>query len=232
MNLSIIIPCYNEEKTIIQILKKIHKNVNFDYEIIIIDDFSNDKTHEILLQNKDLYNTLIKNDKNYGKGFSLRKGFKIANGDLILIQDADLEYDPIDYKNLLKPLLDGNADVVYGSRFWGGGSRKIHFFWHTMANKILTLFCNIRTNLNLTDMECGYKVFKKEKLEEINLEENSFGFEPEITIKLAKKNISFYEVGVNYYGRSYKEGKKISFKDAVRAFYIIFFCYIGNDKKK
>jgi glycosyltransferase involved in cell wall biosynthesis len=228
MKISIIIPCYNEEKTIINILKKIKENINFDYEIIIIDDHSSDRTYEILLQNKNLYTILIRNDKNYGKGFSLKRGFKAAIGDIVIIQDADLEYDPVDYEHLLKPILDGRADVVYGTRFLGNGSRKIHFFWHTMANKILTFLCNIRTNLNLTDMECGYKVFKKKILEGINLEENSFGFEPEITIKLAKKKVSIYEVGVSYYGRSYEQGKKISLKDAIRALYIILFSYYRN----
>lgn len=225
MKVSIIIPCFNEEKTVIEILKKIKSNIEFEYEIIVIDDFSSDKTYEILLQNSNLYNILIKNDKNYGKGYAVRKGINVANGDIILIQDADLEYDPADYKKLLIPIINQEADVVYGTRFSGGSSRKIHFFWHTLANKVLTLICNIRTNLNLTDMECGYKLFKKDILNKIDLKENSFGFEPEVTIKIAKTNASFYEVGVNYYGRSYEEGKKISFKDAVKALYIICFCY-------
>ena len=161
MKVSIIIPCFNEEKTVIEILKKIKSNIEFEYEIIVIDDFSSDKTYEILLQNSNLYNILIKNDKNYGKGYAVRKGINVANGDIILIQDADLEYDPADYKKLLIPIINQEADVVYGTRFSGGSSRKIHFFWHTLANKVLTLICNIRTNLNLTDMNVGTNYLKK-----------------------------------------------------------------------
>ena len=225
MKISILIPCYNEEKTIISILQKIKSNIDFNNEIIVVDDFSSDNTYKLLSENSRLFDKLIKNEKNFGKGYSIRKSLKHASGDYVLIQDSDLEYDPADYKKLLIPIINQNADVVYGTRFYGGSSRKIHFFWHTLANKILTFLCNMRTNLNLTDMECGYKIFKKSLVNKIDLKENRFGFEPEITIKLSKIKASFYEVGINYYGRSYKEGKKISFKDALKALYIIFFCY-------
>ena len=225
MKISIIIPCYNEKNFILEILKKINQIKDLDYEIIIVDDASSDGSSEILKQNPNLYSKLVINEKNFGKGYSVKRGIEFATNEIILIQDADLEYDPQDYHKLLKPIENNKADVVYGTRFYGGNSRKIHFFWHTLANKILTFVCNIRSNLNLTDMECGYKVFKKTSIDEIDLNEERFGFEPELTIKLAKKKISFYEVGINYYGRSYKEGKKISIKDAFRALYIILFLY-------
>jgi len=225
MKVSIIIPCYNEEKYIIEILNRINAVKNLDCEIIIVDDASTDRSVDILKLNSNLYNELIINDMNYGKGYSVNKGIQKVNNEIIIIQDADLEYDPKDYHKLLEPIIDNNADVVYGTRFYGGKSRKIHFFWHTLANKILTFFCNVRTNLNLSDMECGYKVFKKNIIKNIDLKEQKFGFEPELTIKFAKKKYSFYEVGISYYGRSYKDGKKISLKDAFRALFIIFFLY-------
>jgi len=225
MKISIIIPCYNEKNYIIEILKKINSVKNLDFEIIIIDDASTDGSQDLIKLNSNLYTKLLINEKNYGKGYSVNKGIQEANNEIIIIQDADLEYDPNDYHNLLKPIINNNADVVYGTRFYGGSSRKIHFFWHTQANKLLTFFCNLRTNLNLSDMECGYKVLKKDVIKKIQLKEKRFGFEPELTIKLAKKKFSFYEVGVNYYGRSYKEGKKISLKDAFRALFIIFMLY-------
>ena len=225
MKISIIIPCYNEENYIIEILKKINSIKNLDYEIIIIDDGSTDETVNFLKLNSNLYTKLLLNNKNFGKGYSVNKGIQEANNEIIIIQDADLEYDPIDYHKLLIPIINNNADVVYGTRFYGGSSRKIHFFWHTLANKLLTFCCNIRTNLNLSDMECGYKVFKRNVMKDIQLNEKRFGFEPEITIKLAKRKFSFYEVGINYYGRSYNEGKKISLKDAFRALFIIFVLY-------
>ena len=225
MKVSIIIPCYNEKKYIIEILNRINNIENLDCEIIIVDDASIDGSVELLKLNSNLYTELLINDKNYGKGYSVNKGIQKANNEIIIIQDADLEYDPNDYTKLLRPIINNKADVVYGTRFYGGSSRKIHFFWHTLANKILTFCCNIRTNLNLSDMECGYKVFKKDVIKNIDLKEQRFGFEPELTIKLAKKNFSFYEVGINYYGRSYKEGKKISIKDAFRALFIIFMLY-------
>ena len=216
MLISVLIPCFNEKKTIEEIVTRINKLKNLDIEIIIIDDKSNDGTKEIL-QNKVNNNVskIIYNDKNYGKGYCIRKGLDIAKGDIILIQDADLEYDPKEYFKLIKPITDGNADVVYGSRFIGGDERRILFFWHTIANKLLTLLSNIFTNLNLTDMETCYKVFKKEIVKKIQLKENGFGFDPEITAKISKLKPRIYEIGISYFGRTYEDGKKINFKDAL-----------------
>ena len=218
MKVSIIIPCYNEQSTIREIINKINSQSNIEKEIIVIDDFSNDKTREIL--EKDLKNNIHKiilNERNYGKGYSIKKGIESASGDCIIIQDADLEYDPTDYKKLLDPIINDVADVVYGSRFIGTSERRVLYFWHTIGNKLLTLLSNIFSNLNLTDMEVGYKVFKSNVLKDINLVENRFGFEPEVTAKIAKKNIRIYEVGISYFGRKYSEGKKITWKDGFSA---------------
>jgi len=223
--ISVIIPCYNEKSTIEKVILNVKKNINLDKdEIIIIDDFSNDGTRKIL-ENLNSENNIkiIYNSKNFGKGYSLKSGINNSSGDIIIIQDADLEYDPNDYEKILRPFFEANADVVYGSRFLGGGKYvRIHFFWHYLANKILTFLCNIFTNLNLTDMETGYKVFKSKYAKQLNLIENSFGIEPEITIKLAKKGLKFFEVPISYNGRSYNEGKKIGLKDAFIALYCIF----------
>ena len=218
MKLSIIIPCYNEQLTIKEIVQKINLQTNINKEIIIIDDNSSDRTREIL--EKELgneVNKILLNDKNYGKGYSIRKGIENASGDYILIQDADLEYDPNDYKKLLSPIINGNADVVYGSRFIGNDERRVLYFWHTIGNKFLTLLSNMFSNLNLTDMEVGYKLFKTDVLKNIDLKENRFGFEPEITAKISKKNIKIYEVSISYFGRKYAEGKKITWKDGFSA---------------
>ena len=216
MLISVLIPCFNEKKTIEEIVTRINKLKNLDIEIIIIDDKSNDGTKEILQKKvNNNVSKIIYNDKNYGKGYCIRKGFDIAKGDIILIQDADLEYDPKEYFKLIKPITDGNADVVYGSRFIGGDERRILFFWHTIANKLLTLLSNIFTNLNLTDMETCYKVFKKEIVKKIQLKENGFGFDPEITAKISKLKPRIYEIGISYFGRTYEDGKKINFKDAL-----------------
>ena len=219
MKLSIVIPCYNEQSTIKEIIKKVYAQSKFDKEIIVIDDFSTDKTRDIL---KDEINSkidkLLLNDKNYGKGYSIRQGINAATGDYILIQDADLEYDPSDYEKLLKPLVNGVADAVYGSRFIGSEERRVLYFWHMIGNNILTLLSNMFTNLNLSDMEVCYKVFKSEIIKKINLKENRFGFEPEVTAKIAKiKNIRIYEVGIKYFGRTYSDGKKITWKDGFSA---------------
>ena len=218
--LSIIIPCYNEMSTIKQIINKVSDSLNYynitSYEIIVIDDFSNDSTREILNDLKTTQNLkVLFHEKNYGKGYAIKTGIKSVTGDIILIQDADLEYDPYDYNKLLLPFFETNADVVYGSRFLGGGKYvRIHFFWHFLANKILTFICNLFTNLNLTDMETGYKVFKTESVKKIKIEEKTFSFEPELTIKFAKNKCKFFEVPITYNGRSYEEGKKIRLKDA------------------
>ena len=223
MKLSIIIPCFNEEKTIEQVVNKVLKFNTLEKEILIIDDCSVDDSREIIKKISNL-NTSVKcffQDKNQGKGSAIRKGFEVATGDILLIQDADLEYDPSDYDKLILPFLEADADVVYGSRFLGGKYVRLHFFWHYVANKILTLITNIVTNLNMTDMETGYKLFKKKTIDSITLKENSFSIEPEITVKLAKKGYSFYEVPISYRGRSYQEGKKITLKDAFIAIYCI-----------
>ncbi len=216
--ISIIVPCYNEFSTIAKIIDKIILNSPFDNEIIVIDDFSNDGSREILKKELNTkVSKLILNDKNYGKGYSIKNGIKEATGDIIIIQDADLEYDPIDYKKLIEPILKNNADVVYGSRFVGSEEKRVLFFWHSLGNKLLTLMSNMFTNLNLTDMENCYKVFRSEVIKDIDLKENRFGFEPEVTAKISRKNLRIFEVGVRYYGRKYSEGKKITWKDGFSA---------------
>lgn len=229
MQLSIIIPSYNESKTIVQILEKI-KAVdlidNIEKEIIIVDDFSIDdtelKVNNFIQQNPQLLVKYFKHNKNKGKGAALRTGFSSFSGNWVIIQDADLEYDPNEYNLLLKPFLDGHADVVYGSRFMGGKPHRILFFWHSIGNKFLTFLSNMFTNLNLSDMETCYKMFKGDVIKKVILNENRFGFEPEITAKISRiQNIRIYEVGISYYGRTYEEGKKINWKDGFRAIYCI-----------
>jgi glycosyltransferase involved in cell wall biosynthesis len=221
MKISIIIPCYNEEKTLKKIVLRVMKFNSYDKEIIIVDDCSSDNSPEII---KDLLNNYDsiqshRHIKNLGKGAAIKSGIEMSKGDIILIQDADLEYNPKEYDKLLRPFLEADADVVYGSRFLGGDYTRLHFFWHRIANFLLTVLCNIFTNLNMTDMETGYKLFKSSVIKSIDLKEKSFGVEPEITIKLSRKKCIFYEVPISYTGRSYEEGKKITLKDAFIAIY-------------
>lgn len=224
MNVSIIIPCFNEQNTIKEIVTNVKNHISENDEIIVIDDGSTDNTIHILKNDLEgIVDNLILNDKNYGKGYSIRKGILSANCEIILIQDADLEYHPSDYEKLLKPIKNGIADVVYGSRFIGSNERKVLYFWHTLGNKFLTILSNFFTNLNLTDMEVGYKLFKSEVIKDIQIEENRFGFEPEITAKIAKKELRIYEVGVKYFGRKYADGKKITWRDGFSALRCIIF---------
>ena len=223
MKLSVIIPCFNEEKTLEKIVKQVIDQKDLVKEIIIVDDKSNDNSSLIIKRLSEIYPIIqfIIKDKNEGKGSAIKKGLEIASGEIIIIQDADLEYDPSEYIKLIKPFEVSNADVVYGSRFIGGEYIRLHFFWHYLANKILTFLCNIVTNMNMSDMETGYKLIKREHLNSINIREKSFGIEPELTVKLSKKKLVFYEVPISYKGRSYQEGKKINFKDALVAVYCI-----------
>lgn len=227
MLLSVIIPCFNEKDTILEIIEKV-KAVDpetssgqvIDKQIIVVDDNSTDGTRELL---KKISNPIrvVYHHRNMGKGAALQTGIREAKGDIIIIQDADLEYDPNEYHLLLKPILDGKADVVYGSRFMGYQPHRVLFFWHYAGNKILTLLSNMLTNLNLTDMETCYKAFRADIIKNIPLKEKRFGFEPEVTMKVAKRNCRIYEVGISYYGRGYAEGKKIGWKDGVKAIWCL-----------
>ena len=216
MKLSVVVPVYNENKYIMEIINRI-KAVPIEKEIIVIDDASVDGTREILSKITDPQVKVFFHNRNQGKGAALRTGFSKVKGDLIIIQDADLEYDPREYPKLIGPILSGKADVVYGSRFVGGEPHRVVYFWHMIGNKFLTLLSNMLTNLNLTDMETCYKAFSRDTLERIMFYENRFGFEPEFTAKIAKLNLRVYEVGISYYGRSYNEGKKINWKDGISA---------------
>ncbi|NIO08302.1 MAG: glycosyltransferase [Deltaproteobacteria bacterium] len=229
MKLSVLVPVYNEEKTLREAVRRVQR-VDVPKEIIIIDDGSKDGTRGILAtlesdanQNRDPRNEVkvILKSVNEGKGAAIRTGLEHVTGDVVIVQDADLEYNPQDYPKLLEPIEAGDADVVYGTRFYGGGPHRVLFFWHYVGNQMLTLFSNILTNLNLSDMEVGYKAFRAEILKSIQIKSNRFGFEPEVTVKLAKLGCRIFEVPISYYGRTYKEGKKITWKDGFAAFYCI-----------
>ncbi len=221
MQLSVIVPVFNEELTIKRIIDSIQSSPVDLKEIIIVDDCSTDSTRDILNNIEDPKIKILFNKKNMGKGFALKRGFAEAKGDICIVQDADLEYDPQEYPKLIKPIIDGKADVVYGSRFQGGGPHRVVYFWHRVGNGVLTLLSNFFTDLDLSDMETCYKAFKRNIIQSIKIEEKRFGFEPEITAKISKMNLRIYEVGIAYYGRTYAEGKKINWKDGFRAIYCI-----------
>ena len=223
MKLSVVIPCFNEVGTIGQVVEAIKASPVKNCEIIIVDDCSIDGTRELLKSKiESQVEQVIYHNKNAGKGAALRTGFAAATGDIVIVQDADLEYDPQEYPLMIEPILNNKADVVFGSRFQGGRPHRVVYYWHMVGNKLLTSLSNMFTNINLTDMETCYKAFRREIIQSITIQEKRFGFEPEITAKVAKKNCRIYEVGISYYGRTYKEGKKIGWKDGIQAILCIF----------
>jgi glycosyltransferase involved in cell wall biosynthesis len=222
VRLSVVIPCYNEVRTIDKLLAAVRASPHKDIEIILVDDGSKDGTRERLSgELKPLIDQLIFHEVNQGKGAALRTGIKAATGDVVIVQDADLEYDPNEYPKLLTPIMEDRADVVFGSRFMGAAPHRVLYFWHRLGNGVLTLASNMFTNLNLTDMETCYKAFRREIIQSIDIEEDRFGFEPEITAKVSKLDVRIFEVGISYYGRTYAEGKKIGMRDGFRALYCI-----------
>lgn len=222
MQLSVIIPCFNEKTTLLPLIQSVKGSPVENLEIILVDDGSVDGTRELIRSHiEDTVDRVIYHEENRGKGAAIRSGLKQATGDIVIIQDADLEYDPLEYPKIIGPIMEGKADVVYGSRFAGAGPHRVHLFWHYVGNKCLTLLSNMFTNLNLTDMETCHKAFRTEIIRGIDLRENGFGIEPEMTAKIAKTGCRVFEVGISYYGRSYTEGKKINWKDGVRALYCI-----------
>ena len=222
MKLSIVIPCFNEKATILELIDAVQSAPIQDKQIIIVDDGSTDGTREILKGIEGEADIdIIYHETNKGKGAALSTGFAAATGDICIVQDADLEYDPQEFPVVIQPIMDGKADVVFGSRFQSGRPHRVVYFWHRIGNGLLTLLSNIFTDLNLTDMETCYKAFKREVIQSITIEENRFGFEPEVTAKIARQNLRIYEVGISYYGRTYQEGKKIGWRDGVRAIYCV-----------
>jgi len=222
MKLSVVIPIYNEVSTIEEIVRQVKASPVPDKEIILVDDYSTDGTRELIRDKLEAeVDRVVYQPRNSGKGFALKAGFQAATGDIVLVQDADLEYDPNEYPALIEPIVTDKADVVYGSRFQGGGPHRVVYFWHYVGNRFLTLLSNMLTNINLTDMETCYKVFRREVIQSIDIKEPRFGFEPEITAKVAKKRVRIYEVGVSYYGRTYEEGKKIGWRDGLKAVWCI-----------
>jgi glycosyltransferase involved in cell wall biosynthesis len=222
MKLSIIIPCYNEKRHLSELISRVRQSPVAEKEIILVDDGSDDGTQTLIDdQLNDTVDVVVRHPLNRGKGAAIRSGLKYVTGDVVIIQDADLEYDPMAYPKLMAPIIEGKADVVYGSRFMGEGPHRVHLFWHYIGNKCLTLLSNMFTNLNLTDMETCYKVFRSDIIKNISIHQNRFGIEPELTAKVARKKCRVYEVGIPYYGRTYAEGKKINWKDGAKAIYVI-----------
>lgn len=222
MKLSVVIPVYNELSTIEEIVRRVKASPVDDLEVILVDDYSTDGTRDLLKEKLAAQvDQIIYQDRNYGKGYALKTGFQHATGDIVIIQDADLEYDPNQYPEMIRPIAEDRADVVYGSRFMGAGPHRVVYYWHYLGNRLLTLLSNMFTNINLTDMETCYKAFRRDLIQSIDIKENRFGFEPEITAKVARKNARIYEIGISYYGRTYTEGKKIGWKDGVKAVWCV-----------
>jgi glycosyltransferase involved in cell wall biosynthesis len=223
MKLSVVMPVYNEESTLRFMVERVLAMAPMEMELICVDDGSRDRSREFLqeMQRSQTSLRVLLHERNMGKGAAIRTGIQAATGDFVVIQDADLEYDPVEYPNLLEPLIQGKADVVYGSRFLSGRPHRVLYFWHSVGNRLLTLLSNALTDINLSDMETCYKAFRREVIQSIPTEENRFGFEPEITVKIAKRRLRIYEVGISYWGRTYEEGKKIGWKDGVRALWVL-----------